>query len=151
MSDKVDNPYQTPDAVEEDPSFGSSGSPRAINLIIPPILMVGCTLAFWLGFASALVNMLNAANAMFIWSGTLFLSVTASIFLITRLWRRPLSALSISAAYVIFGVVFCLLEGDTSNGTDRVQMIILYGSLTALPFLAFALTQILKRSKSRAF
>ena len=68
-----------------------------------------------------------------------------------EVWQEYVEPHPIVAAVVVglgwglvFGLVdglFALLEGDTSNGTDYVNMTIVYGSLLALPVAMFLLTR----------
>ena len=149
------NPYQPPSVQDcelpTSTSTSTSAVSRTTTLLVPPILTVACTLVFWLGFASVLGQAVNARNVIFIWSATLLISVAVSTYLVNRIYPRQLSALSVGVGYVLFGIVFCLLEGDTSNGTDLMQALVVYGTLTATPLIAFALTWMLNRRRVAHF
>jgi len=157
------NPYDPP-KVPSDPG-SSSGDPgnstaepgscsqskpgaNLTTLFIPPVLAIGFTLVVWLAFAGVLGNVaatLDDYGLLFVWSSTLFVSTTMSVYLVFRLWPYRLSAVSMSLGFILFGIVFCALEGDTSNGTDPVHMTILYGTLTTLPCLVFVMTHYLRK------
>ena len=141
MSAEHPNPYHSP--LETDSRSKRKDSASVATILAPPILAIICTLIFWLGFASILNATVNAQNVMFIWSSTLIISRTMSTYLINRLWPQKLSAVSMCLGYVLFGIIFCILEGDTSNGTDLVQASILYGTLSIGPVIALVLTRFL--------
>ena len=150
MSVDSTNPYQPPSVPGRHIGSPTTAASRAITFCVPPILTIGCTLIFWLGFASVLgqtVASFNARALMFVWSATLVVSVAVSAYLIIRVWPHQLSAVSMSVGFVLFGVGFWLVEGDTSNGTDLLHMSILYGTLMALPLMAFVMTRHLERRR----
>ena len=150
MSIDLTNPYQSPHAPGEDTGLPKTATYRASTIFIPPVLAIGSTLVFWLGLAtvlSSLVAPLSPPNLMFIWSSTLFFSVAISVYLIIRVWPRQLSPVSMCVGFVFFGVVFCLFEGDTSNGTNIFQMSILYGTLVTLPAMVFVMTRRIDRRR----
>ena len=76
-----------------------------------------------------------------LWAFTLFLSSLISTIAINRLWRSKTKPLAFGSAFAIFCIVFASLEGDTSNGTDDLNMAIVYVSLLTLPFAMFLLTR----------
>ncbi|MCR9201751.1 MAG: hypothetical protein NXI04_24155 [Planctomycetaceae bacterium] len=149
IDDRSSNPYESPSAPT--PSVNSAAAPdnrplRATAVLLPPVLTVGATLIIWLSFANALNSRVHAGNVMVAWSSTLVLSAALSSIAVARIWPARLSPLSMALGFVLFGIVFCVLEGDTSNGTDPVQMTFLYGTLSAVPVLVFVIArQINKR------
>ena len=82
---------------------------------------------------------------MFLWSFSLFLSTSVSIVAIQRAWRSESHPIAFVVVYALFGVVFMIAEGDTSNGTDLSTMLFVYGSFGALPFVALALARFARR------
>ena len=145
VPDSDSNPYASPGTPQSAVGPASAGPLRATAVLFPPVLSVGGTLILWLSFASVLGSHVNASNAMVAWSSTLILSVACSSVAVTRFWPSRLSPLSMALGFVLFGIVFCVLEGDTSNGTDPVQMAILYGTRTFVPVLVFLLTRAINR------
>lgn len=149
MNSDLANPYDPPKVPGEPVSSSKSKNGAGLTtLLIPPILAIGCTLIIWLAFASvfgSLAATLGDTGLMLVWSSTLFVSVISSVYIVFRLWPSRLSAISMSLGFILFGVVFCALEGDTSNSTDSVHMAILYGTLTTLPCLVFFMTHYLRK------
>ena len=141
------NPYQPPGVLDSGlpTNFGSG----VMRLLVPPLLTIVITLLLWVGLALLLGRMANNRNVIFLWSLTLIISTASSIYFVCRLWRQKVSATSVGIGYFLFGIAFCLLEGDTSRGTDLVQASTVYGTLIALPLIAFLLTWNLNRSKAR--
>ncbi len=146
MSDDPANPYEPPRVPNADAAVPATADNPVSAICIPPVLAIACTMIFWLALANALdptISSFDNRSLMFVWSTTLILSAAVSVYLIIRVWPQKLSRASMSAGFVLFGVVFLLLEGDTSNGTDSLHMLILYGTLLMLPVMAFALTRYL--------
>jgi hypothetical protein len=144
------NPYQPPNANSGNIGSRKKAARRASTICIPPVLAIGSTLVLWLGFASVLgkiVVSFDNSSLMLVWSSTLFLSVAVSVYLLNQVWPGRLSPVAMSSAFVMFGVAFCLFEGDTSNGTDSFQMLILYGTLILVPAMVFVMTLRLGRKR----
>ncbi len=132
------NPYQPPGVQNHDPGVLSES--QRVSRFIPPILSVSITLVLWVVAAITLSGMTSPRTGMLLWSGTLIASLVVSTLLVNRFWPRRTSAISMGLGYVLFGIVFCLLEGDTSNGTDLFQASIVYCTLITAPVIAGVLT-----------
>lgn len=143
--DSDSNPYASPGTPQAAVGPAAAGPLRATAVLFPPVLAVGGTLILWLSFASVLHGRVNANNAMIAWSSTLILSVALSSIAVTRFWPSRLSPLAMASGFVLFGIIFCVLEGDTSNGTDAVQMAILYGTLSFVPVFVLVVTRRINR------
>ena len=152
MNSDLANPYDSPNVPGDQVSSSQSKpSVSLTTILIPPVLAIGFTLVIWLAFAGVFGNVaatLDDYGLLFVWSSTLFVSVTMSVYLVFRLWPSNLSAISMSLGFVLFGIVFCALEGDTSNGTDSLHMAIPYGTLTALPLFVFSMTHYLRKPET---
>lgn len=140
MTDGTTNPYESPRAPPPPPpvSVDAPASPAAV--FVTPNLTVGCSLIIWLSLANALSDAVTAANVMYLWSLTLVASVTVSCLIMARFWPSRLSALSMALGFVVFGIVFSLLQDSPSSQTDPVDMVLLYGTLSILPVIVFCLT-----------
>lgn len=129
------NPYHPPSTPASDAVPNSRH--RFFSSIAPATLAVGLTLLLWIVLVSTLDGLLGHRFAMLPWSLTLVLSCSVSILAINRVWRAAVQPLAYGAAFSVFSIVYVLAEGDTSNGTDLGLMTIVYGTLLALPGVAF--------------
>lgn len=125
------NPYQSPAS----PTSNSVPGSRLhfLAYLVPATLGVGLTLLLWVVLVSILDGLIGHRFSMLLWAFTLFLSSSISIVAINRLWRTRTQPLAFGVAFAVFGIVFMLAEGDTSNGTDYWNMTIVYGTLLSLP------------------
>lgn len=140
MNTEEPNPYQSPKLSERTRRFVISPATVA-SYLLPPILAIASTLIIWLAMANLMSSQVTMTNVMFLWSITFFVSSGVSTCFINLAWPRRLSAFAMAIGWVLFGVIFCFVEGDTSNGTDQVQAAILYGTLSAAPIVVFAITR----------
>lgn len=132
------NPYQSSNT-QLGPQTTSVVSNIA-TMLVPPLLAIVLTLILWLGFAALIRPPMDDHALILVWSATLFVSVVTTTYFVSRIWPQRVLPTSIAIAYALFGVAFVLLEGDTSNGTDLFQATVVYGSLIALPAVAYYVT-----------
>ncbi|TWU42340.1 hypothetical protein [Novipirellula artificiosorum] len=136
---KTVNPYQSPTSPTSDAAPHSRL--RFLASLVPATLAIGLTLLLWVLFVSTLDGLMGHRFSMLLWAFTLFLSSSISIVVIHRLWRAKTQPFAFGVAFALFGIVFVLAEGDTSNGTDYRMMAIVYGTLLLLPVAMFFLAR----------
>lgn len=135
------NPYAPPgDSLAADPT------PSRVSLLgrrmIPAIITVAFTLVIWVAAVSVLDRFANGRTGIIAWSICLYFSTAVSTTTMNYVWRSRTFPFAFGCAFAVFSLVFCLLEGDTSNGTDVFQASVVYGTLITIPVLAYAVAYV---------
>ena len=132
------NPYAPPSA-----SLAVDPTPSRVSLlgrsVIPAIITVVFMLVLWVAAVSVLDRLANGRTGIIVWSISLYFSTAVSTTTVNYFWRSRTFPFAFGCAFAVFSLVFCLLEGDTSNGTDVFQASVVYGTLITIPVFAYAL------------
>lgn len=145
MQPETPNPYEPP-RVHRDVATLNTGVTVA-TLVLPTLLSTGGTFCLWVALVAALDRRINHRWDMLLWSAALVGSLAASTYLINRTWPRQPSGLAHGVGYTLFGTTYWMLEGGASNGRDLLQTSVVFGTLAALPMIAFLLTRLQSRAR----
>ena len=128
------NPYHPP--VQQDSTRSHRRGGAALQHLVPPVIAAGITLLLWVAIVQLLDRPSSKRMEMGLWAGSLLLSLVVATAMVAWRWRPKPSPLAFAFVFAIFAGAFCVLEGDVSNGTDRTQMLTVYGTMLALPPVA---------------